>query len=374
MKKALLVTCGCLAAGVIGLTVTLPLAARELVGLYNEAVSEDQQREYQVEELSAGITQLKLICQQSGMQLVEVRNSSDGLIRLYYLQDPLTEYAVEVTTEGDTAQIIITKQDIQPLLSRETLMQLFYASMNTESALILEVPETVSLVSDEGDGVHLGVDGGVKFANVEVIRDYGYLPSENESWRQKYEEAQSEMQQLTWQLEELRNENERLQNELSWEQEVTVTSPSDNGEVTIEKKENISSSDILQMEMELSNLREMFKNWKIDLNDYTQSIQTLNEGTTEVRVRQVIQGDRPELEDPIRQLGALINEYNQMEAQILNAERDYDNGFIEQEQYNSIVQAYEDSMRSLSDQIALAKGDLAQQGYQWNSAVLVPNS
>ena len=110
------------------------------------------------------------------------------------------------------------------------------------------------------------------------------------------------------------------------------------------------------------------------MNDYTQSIQTLNEGTTEVRVQQVIQGDRPELEDPIRQLGALINEYNQMDAQVLDAERDYNEGFIDQEQYNSIVQSYEDSMRSLNNEIALDKGALAQQGYYWDSAVLVPNS
>ena len=345
-----------------------------MVGLYNRAVTEGTQQEYQVKELSAGITQLELICQQSGMQFVEVRNSSDGIIRLHYLQDPLTEYAVEVTTEGDTAQIIITKQDKQPLLSREMLMQLVYEGMSSQSSLILEVPETVSLVSDEGDGVYLGVDGGVKFANVELIRNYGYLPSENESWRQKYEEAQSEIQQLTWQLEDLQSENDRLQEELMLQPEVTVISPTDNGEVTIEEKENISPSDILQMEMEFSDLRQMFKNWKINMNDYTQSIQTLNEGTTEVRVQQVIQGDRPELEDPIRQLGALINEYNQMDAQVLDAERDYNEGFIDQEQYNSIVQSYEDSMRSLNNEIALDKGALAQQGYYWDSAVLVPNS
>ena len=374
MRKALLAAAGCLLVGVGGLVVSLPKAGQEMVGLYNRAVTEGTQQEYQVKELSAGITQLELICQQSGMQFVAVRNSSDGIIRLHYLQDPLTEYAVEVTTEGDTAQIIITKQDKQPLLSREMLMQLIYEGMSSQSSLILEVPETVSLVSDEGDGVYLGVDGGVKFANVELIRNYGYLPSENESWRQKYEEAQSEIQQLTWQLEDLQSENDRLQEELMLQPEVTVISPTDNGEVTIEEKENISPSDILQMEMEFSDLRQMFKNWKINMNDYTQSIQTLNEGTTEVRVQQVIQGDRPELEDPIRQLGALINEYNQMDAQVLDAERDYNEGFIDQEQYNSIVQSYEDSMRSLNNEIALDKGALAQQGYYWDSAVLVPNS
>src|SRR5699024_3571892 len=127
---------------------------------------------------------------------------------------------------------------------------------------------------------------GVKFANVELIRNYGYLPSENESWRQKYEEAQSEIQQLTWQLEDLQSENDRLQEELMLQPEVTVISPTDNGEVSSEEKENMSPSDILQMEMEFSDLRQMFKTWKINMNDYTQSIQTRNEGTTEMRVQQ----------------------------------------------------------------------------------------
>lgn len=367
MKKALLVACGCLAAGAIGLTVTLPLAAGEVVDLYNAAVVEGQQQEYQVEELSAEVTQLRLICQRSGMQFVEVRSSQDHQARLYYRQgNALTAYGVEVTTEDSTAQIVVTKQDVQPLFNRETLVQLLYDSINAEPSLILEVPETVSLISDEGDGVYLGVNGGVKFANVDVIRDYGYLPSENESWRQKYEEAQSEMQQLTWQLEDLRNENELLHSQLEQEQ--------GSGELVIEEGEAISPSSILRMEGEMDSLRQLFQDRKMDLEDYTRGIQALNEGSTELRVQQAIRGDRPELEDLIRQLGALIGEYNQIEAQILNAERDYTEELIDQKQYNSIVQAYEDSMRSLNEQIALAKGDLAQQGYQWNSAVLVPNS
>lgn len=45
----------------------------------------------------------------------------------------------------------------------------------------------------------------------------------------------------------------------------------------------------------------------------------------------------------VEETADLILEYNRIDAQILNAQRDYNEGFITQEQYNSIVQSYETS-------------------------------
>lgn len=44
-----------------------------------------------------------------------------------------------------------------------------------------------------------------------------------------------------------------------------------------------------------------------------------------------------------------------------------------QEQYNSIVQSYETSIRSMSEQINVWKTSLKEQGYDWDSAVVTPN-
>ena len=64
----------------------------------------------------------------------------------------------------------------------------------------------------------------------------------------------------------------------------------------------------------------------------------------------------------VEETADLILEYNRIDAQILNAQRDYNEGFITQEQYNSIVQSYETSIRSMSEQINVWKTSLKEQG------------
>lgn len=144
-------------------------------------------------------------------------------------------------------------------------------------------------------------------------------------------------------------------------------------EEPLESNETIFPSDIIQRETELSKQRDMFKEWKISKDDYIRTLNSMSRDISNARQQQVIQAGREDVLPMVEETADLILEYNRIDAQILNAQRDYNEGFITQEQYNSIVQSYETSIRSMSEQINVWKTSLKEQGYDWDSAVVTPN-
>ena len=91
----------------------------------------------------------------------------------------------QVTTEGQSAVIRLQEQETlegqQLHFSREGLLNLLREEMRSHHTIIIEVPKTVSITSGSQDGVYFDVGGGVEFVNFAQIREYGYLPTEEET-------------------------------------------------------------------------------------------------------------------------------------------------------------------------------------------------
>lgn len=183
MKKSLIAAVSCFVVGVVGLTCTLPMAAQEGVSLYNDVVS-NLEENLQKQDLPQEITSLRVIHLTDygyGQRFIEVRQSPDAQIHLYTADGD----TAQVTTEGQSAVIRLQEQETlegqQFHFSREGLLSLLREEMRSHHTIVIEVPKTVSITSGSQDGVYFGVGGGVEFVNFAQIREYGYLPTEEET-------------------------------------------------------------------------------------------------------------------------------------------------------------------------------------------------
>ena len=75
----------------------------------------------------------------------------------------------------------------------------------------------------------------------------------------------------------------------------------------------------------------------------------------------------------MEELEANIYQYNEVDAELLSSQHDFQDGTITQQQYNSVVQAYEQLLKELDEEIDQQKAKLAEEGYYWEGAVLLNN-
>ena len=74
----------------------------------------------------------------------------------------------------------------------------------------------------------------------------------------------------------------------------------------------------------------------------------------------------------LEELEANLYQYNEVDAELLSSQHDFQDGTITQQQYNSVVQAYEQLLKEL-DEKSTSSGKLAEEGYYWEGAVLLNN-
>lgn len=237
MKKSVIAAGICFAVGVVGMAVTLPMAAKDGINLFNEAMQ--QETAYRHWETAAGVTELRVINESDyGNIMIGVKQSLDNKVHFYSFDNPFHRYQAEITTDKGKAVLKIREEESgSVLINRENLMQVIGSELHYEGTFILEVPKTLSIVSSEADAVYLSLGGGVEFANANQIRNYGYVPSEEYNWKLKYEEASAQTEGLKEEIERLNDEIARLQEESMYEdyaQEYSsevVISASENGKV-----------------------------------------------------------------------------------------------------------------------------------------------
>lgn len=218
----------CLGVGAVGLGFSLPAALEDGVDRYNEVVV-GQSLSYNVYEVDGTVTGLRITDGSGRWHGIQITASQDGVIRLRVPDNGLYRQPVTVEQSGDQAVISMGSPEMQKL-SRENLSKMWLAS-NFGYAMILEVPDTVTILSDENDGIHFYLDRSAAPVNAEVLGEYGFQPSEE--YRKREEENRQE--------EELREENERLRQELEeWQEnaEMVMVTP----EVTVIPKEDGETS------------------------------------------------------------------------------------------------------------------------------------
>lgn len=401
MKKAMIFTAACLVAGVAGLAVSLPMAAQAALDIYNDAAA-SAENPYSQLDLPAGVTSLRLVNRDKRGQIyVEVRQSADNQIHLYTYENRLTgSYDAQVSTEGQSAQIDLTEKELERqlvTLSRAGLVELLRSEMEFDGSLILEVPTDVTITSSEADGVYFGVMGGVEFVNADIIRDYGYVPSDNETWKQRYEEAQGNLLDLQDNVGNLQEENTALQNTLeqyydSWDSywgENPTEDWSENPEITTEEAidesgegettttveespELVTPAEVLQLEEVKLKRKDEFRTYQREesVSDYLKALQNLDGMIFDARKNQVIYTGREDLLPLMEEVAAQVTSYDSVEALVLDAQRNYNRGDISQEQYNGIINAYEETIRSQETALIEMKAQLSDAGYYWDSAVV----
>ena len=62
----------------------------------------------------------------------------------------------------------------------------------------------------------------------------------------------------------------------------------------------------------------------------------------------------------MEELEANLYQYNEVDAELLSSQHDFQDGTITQQQYNSVVQAYEQLLKGLDEEIDQQKAKLAE--------------
>lgn len=380
MKKAIVVAAVCFGIGVAGLAVSLPMAAQDVLDIYNEAVSVAE-TSYTQQEIPAGVTSLRVVNRdQPGQIFISVLQSTDDKIHLYNYDNPVTgSYEIEISTEGESALVDLHKKSAQRdwlSISRDTLIELLRTELDYQGNLILEVPTNVTLTSSEMDGVYFGVEGGVEFVNAQQIWNYGYVPSENESWKQKFESSQQELHQLQEEYSILEQDNasmqEALDNAYAEQGEQTTVEPAPEVSVQGANGELVTPAEVLQIEDTKQKRKEEFRNNQREetVSEYLKSLQMLDQMILEKRISQLQYAGRDDLLPLLEEVSAQVTAYDSVEALVLDAQRNYNQGNISQDQYNSIVNSYEETMKTQQATLIEYKAQLSETGYYWDSAVV----
>lgn len=380
MKKAVVVAAVCFGIGVAGLAVSLPMAAQDVLDIYNEAVSVAE-TSYTQQEIPAGVTSLRVVNRdQPGQIFITVLQSTDDKIHLYSYDNPVTgSYEIEISTEGESALVDLHKKSAQRdwlSISRDTLIELLRTELDYQGNLILEVPTNVTLTSSEMDGVYFGVEGGVEFVNAQQIWNYGYVPSENESWKQKFESSQQELHQLQEEYSILQQDNasmqEALDNAYAEQGEQTTVEPAPEVSVQGSDGELVTPAEVLQIEDTKQKRKEEFRNNQREetVSEYLKSLQMLDQMILEKRISQLQYAGRDDLLPLLEEVSAQVTAYDSVEALVLDAQRNYNQGNISQDQYNSIVNSYEETMKTQQATLIEYKAQLSEAGYYWDSAVV----
>lgn len=375
MKKSLIAAAGCFIVGVVGLTCTLPMAAQEGVSLYNDLVS-NLEESLQKQDLPQGITSLRVIHLNEygyGQRFIELRQSPDAQIHLYTADGD----TAQITTEGQSAVIRFQQREAQERqqlhFSREGLLNLLREEMRSHHTIVIEIPKTVSITSGSQDGVYMGVGGGVEFVNFAQIQEYGYLPTEEETLKSRYEEQQVQLEMLQQQLQQSQMENELLKEQLMQQEEYTA----DNEQQTTTEETiategiSVTPSDILQLERQIEKDRETFQKYAMSKESYLTALWDNSQKIKAYREKQLLDAGRDDLLPLMEELEANIYQYNEVDAEVLNSQHDFQDGTITQQQYNSVVQAYEQLLKGLDEKIDRLKAKLAEEGYYWEGAVLL---
>ena len=363
MKKAIVVAAVCFGIGVAGLAVSLPMAAQDVLDIYNEAVSVAE-TSYTQQEIPAGVTSLRVVNRdQPGQIFISVLQSTDDKIHLYSYDNPVTgSYEIEISTEGESALVDLHKKSAQRdwlSISRDTLIELLRTELDYQGNLILEVPTNVTLTSSEMDGVYFGVEGGVEFVNAQQIWNYGYVPSENESWKQKFESSQQELHQLQEEYSILQQDNasmqEALDNAYAEQGEQTTVEPAPEVSVQGSDGELVTPAEVLQIEDTKQKRKEEFRNNQREetVSEYLKSLQMLDQMILEKRISQLQYAGRDDLLPLLEEVSAQVTAYDSVEALVLDAQRNY-----------------EETMKAQQATLIEYKAQLSEAGYYWDSAVV----
>ena len=108
---------------------------------------------------------------------------------------------------------------------------------------------------------------------------------------------------------------------------------------------------------------------------YLTALRDNSQKITAYREKQLLDAGRDDLLPLMEELEANLYQYNEVDAELLSSQHDFQDGTITQQQYNSVVQAYEQLLKELDEEIdqleeASALKDIAHMPARVKCAVL----
>ncbi len=373
MKKSIIAATACFAAGVVGMAISFPKVAGDAVELYNEVVVGYSENLYEQQSLPAGITTLKVLNHDSQRmgRLVEIRQSPDAQVHFYSFDSPWDEVPIEIQSQDTHGTIVIQNTERKKfLINEETMKQAIYAELNYDGYFILEIPNNVLIENTASDNVYFDVQPGVEFVNADLIRQYGYIPNQEDTWENRYHQLEQENQILQEQLESLWTEHEILQE--SYEAQMNHGYDEGSSETTVEQvldgERLIFPTDIIMKEEELNQYRDTLVEGTVSKEEYLQKMERIIGESQTMRIEQLSGAAREELIPMVEELYTLMTEYYRVDAMILEAQKSYNQAQITQEQYNKLIESYTDILKKQDLRIQDRKQSLEQSGYSWDIA------
>lgn len=374
MKKSIIAATACFAAGVVGMAISFPKVAGDAVELYNEVVVGYSENLYEQQSLPAGITTLKVLNHDSQRmgRLVEIRQSPDAQVHFYSFDSPWEKDSIELQSQDTHGTIVIQDSERKKILiNEETVKQVLYAELNFDGYyFILEVPNNVLIENTASDNVYFDVQPGVEFVNADLIRQYGYIPNQEDTWESRYHQLEQENQMLQEQLESLWTEHEILQE--SYEAQMNHGYDEGSSEPTVEQpldgERLIFPTDIIMKEEELNQYRDTLVEGTVSKEEYLQKMERIIGESQTMRIEQLSGAAREELIPMVEELYTLMTEYYRVDAMILEAQKSYNQAQITQEQYNKLIESYTNILKKQDLRIQDRKQSLEQSGYSWDIA------
>ena len=109
--------------------------------------------------------------------------------------------------------------------------------------------------------------------------------------------------------------------------------------------------------------RETFQKYAMSKESYLTALWDNSQKITAYREKQLLDAGRDDLLPLMEELEANLYQYNEVDAELLSSQHDFQDGTITQQQYNSVVQAYEQLLKELDEEIDQLKAKLAEEGY-----------
>ena len=165
---------------------------------------------------------------------------------------------------------------------------------------------------------------------------------------------------------------EALDNAYAEQGEQTTVEPAPEVSVQGADGELVTPAEVLQIEDTKQKRKEEFRNNQREetVSEYLKSLQMLDQMILEKRISQLQYAGRDDLLPLLEEVSAQVTAYDSVEALVLDAQRNYNQGNISQDQYNSIVNSYEETMKTQQATLIEYKAQLSEAGYYWDSAVV----
>lgn len=216
LRRIIQISAICFGVGLVGTAATLPFAVRNSIDAYNQLVSEGVSDQQEL-VLPQTVTQLRLTAGQDSSPYVELRQSTDGKVRVTLRGNGFSSFAAQQSVDGQQATVTFTEErDFS--ITRENLKKALLRELDYQPPIVVEVPQTVTITTTSGDQCGLYLDSRVTFQNSEEILRYGFQPTPEEKARLDAEIAQQHQQemqeQLLQELEQQQQYIDYLENEL----------------------------------------------------------------------------------------------------------------------------------------------------------------